>query len=55
MSAVSVGAIGLDVDVTAFLMTGVPGLILLWIREKTDGLRLPILAHNAASGIPVLF
>ena len=33
-----------------FAMTGVPSLILLWLREQTGSVVMPILAHNVANG-----
>lgn len=42
-------------DIMAMAMTGVPALILLWLRERTGSLLMPVIGHNAANGIPVLF
>ena len=38
-------------DLMAFLMTGVPALILVWLRERTGSLLLPILLHNFGNAI----
>jgi membrane protease YdiL (CAAX protease family) len=32
-------------------MTGVPSLILVWMRERTGSLLLPILLHNFGNSI----
>jgi len=42
-------------DTITFIVTGGPSLILLWIREKTGSLLLPIIAHNVANGAFTLF
>ena len=34
-----------------FALTGVPSLILLWLRERTGSLLLPMLAHSASNGL----
>lgn len=40
-------------DIMSFAMTGVPALILLWVRERTGSVVWPIILHNFAnSGIP---
>lgn len=49
------GASGPSFDVMTFLVTGIPSLILLWLRERTGSLALPILAHNIANGAFTLF
>ena len=46
---------GLVLDADAMLWAGVPGLLLLWLRERTGSLLLPVIAHNAANGIAALF
>ncbi len=46
---------GYTVDLVAFLETGPPSLILLWLREKTGNLIAPVIAHNAANGAFTLF
>lgn len=38
-------------DLMAFMMTGVPALILVWLRERTGSLLLPILLHNFGNSI----
>ena len=38
-------------DVMTFLMTGVPALLLVWLRERTGSLLLPILLHNFGNAI----
>ena len=38
-------------DLMTFLMTGVPALILVWLRERTGSLLLPILLHNFGNAI----
>lgn len=40
-----------DFDPMTFAMTGVPSLLLLYMREKTGSLLLPVIAHNVANGI----
>jgi membrane protease YdiL (CAAX protease family) len=47
------GAIGFDSS--TFLMTSLPSLLLLWMREKTGSLVLPVLAHNVVNGAFTLF
>ncbi len=42
-------------DLMTFAMTGVPSLLLLWLRERTGSLLLPVLAHNIANGASTLF
>lgn len=37
-------------DAMIFAMTGVPSLVLLWLREKTGSVVMPIIAHNVANG-----
>ncbi|MFN7164467.1 MAG: CPBP family intramembrane glutamic endopeptidase, BDIM_20840 family [Hyphomonas sp.] len=44
-----------DFDLMTFAMTGVPALLLLWLRERTGSLFLPVLAHNIANGASTLF
>jgi membrane protease YdiL (CAAX protease family) len=34
-----------------FILTGVPALILVWMRERTGSLLLPILLHNFGNSI----
>ncbi|MEM8771498.1 MAG: CPBP family glutamic-type intramembrane protease [Pseudomonadota bacterium] len=42
-------------NLDAFLWTGAPSLLLLWLRERTGSLVLPILAHNMSNGLQSLF
>jgi len=44
------GAEDLSFETNAFLITGAPALLLLWFRERTGSIVLPILAHNVANG-----
>lgn len=46
---------GVSFDAAAFAMTAVPALLLLWMRERTGSLLAPVLAHNVANGVFVLF
>lgn len=46
---------GLSFDATAFAMTAGPALLLVWFRERTGSLVLPVLAHNVANGAFTLF
>ncbi len=52
--ALSFGSQGFEFEVWTFLVTGPPALILLWLRERTGSLLLPIFAHNIANGIGTL-
>lgn len=49
------GAEGVSFDPFAFAITGGPALLLLWFRERTGSVVLPILAHNVANGVFVSF
>lgn len=42
-------------DAAAFLMTGGPAVLLLWLRERTGSLLAPVLAHNVVNGAFVIF
>ena len=42
----------LSFDVLPFLMTAVPALILVWVRERTGSLLWPIILHNLANTLP---
>lgn len=44
-----------DFDLMTFAMTGVPAMLLLWIRERTGSLLLPVIGHNIANGASTLF
>lgn len=46
---------GVSFDALAFAITGGPALLVLWLREKTGSVLLPILAHNVANGAFVIF
>jgi uncharacterized protein len=41
-------------DAMSFLVTGLPALALVWVRERTGSLVLPILLHNFANLSPLL-
>lgn len=38
-------------DAMTFALTGVPALVLVWLRERTGSLLLPILLHNFGNSI----
>ncbi|HNP35977.1 MAG TPA: CPBP family intramembrane metalloprotease [Woeseiaceae bacterium] len=38
-------------DLMTFALTGIPSLILLWLRERTGSLLLPMLGHSASNGL----
>ncbi len=42
---------GFSFDAMTFAMTGIPSLILVWMRERTGSLLLPILFHNFGNSI----
>jgi membrane protease YdiL (CAAX protease family) len=42
---------GFSFDVMIFALTGVPSLILVWLRERTGSLLLPVLLHNFGNSI----
>jgi len=44
-----------DFDLMTFAMTGLPSLLLLWLRERTGSLLLPVIVHNIANGASTLF
>nr|WP_158636409.1 CPBP family intramembrane glutamic endopeptidase [Luteimonas marina] len=46
---------GLSFDPMAFAMTAGPALLLVWFRQRTGSLLLPVLAHNVANGAFTLF
>jgi len=46
---------GVSFELMAFVVTGLPSLILLWLRERTGSLLLPILGHNISNGASTLF
>ncbi|ABI76491.1 CAAX amino terminal protease family [Hyphomonas neptunium ATCC 15444] len=43
-----------DFDLMTFAMTGLPAFLLLWLRERTGSLVLPVIAHNIANGASTL-
>ncbi len=45
---------GFRFDAMAMALTGGPALILVWLREKTGSVLLPILMHNFANVAPML-
>lgn len=45
----------LSFDAISFAMTGGPALILLWLRECTGSVLMPIIGHNIANGASTLF
>ena len=44
---------GVQVSVEAMLWAGVPGLVLVWLRERTGSLVLPVVAHDLANSVAV--
>ena len=44
-----------EFETLTFLVTGIPAFLLLWIRERTGSLLLPILIHNIANGAGTIF
>lgn len=46
---------GVAFSTEAMLWTGVPGIVLLWLRERTGSLVLPIVAHNLANSASAVF
>ncbi|WP_411819559.1 CPBP family intramembrane glutamic endopeptidase [Hyphococcus formosus] len=51
----SYGSDGFAFDWTFFAITGGPSVLLLWLREKTGSIVMPIIAHNVANGAFTLF
>jgi uncharacterized protein len=49
------GAEGISFDALAFAVTAGPSFLLLWFREKTGSIVLPVLAHNVANGAFTIF
>lgn len=45
----------IEFDLMTFAMTGGPSILLLWIRERTGSLLLPVISHNIANGASTLF
>jgi len=52
--AMSYGADGFSFEPVYFLLTGAPSFLLLWMRERTGSIVMPILAHNIANGVSTL-
>lgn len=48
------GDAGFEFDPVTFAVTGVPALLLIWLRERTGSLLLPIVLHNYANAIGYL-
>ena len=53
--ALDYDAKGYSFDAMTFALTGGPSLILLWLRERTGSVLLPIIGHNIANGASTLF
>lgn len=53
--AVSYKAGVVDFEWMQFAVTGFPALFLLWMRERTGSLLMPVFAHNYINGIFTLF
>lgn len=49
------GAEGVTFDYQAFAFTAIPSFLLLWFREKTGSVILPICAHNVVNGAFTIF
>ncbi|MGF1455299.1 MAG: CPBP family intramembrane glutamic endopeptidase [Alphaproteobacteria bacterium] len=49
--ALEVGQAGLSFDGMAMALTGGPSLFVLWIRERTGSIVLPVVGHNVSNGI----
>ena len=45
---------GFTFDALSMALTGGPALLLVWLREKTGSLLLPVLMHNFANSISLL-
>jgi len=45
---------GFTFDAMTLLLTGGPALLLVWLREKTGSLLLPVVLHNFANSISLL-
>lgn len=52
--ALSYGKAGFSFEPVYFLLTGVPSFLLLWMRERTGSIVMPIVAHNIANGVSTL-
>lgn len=53
--ALSYEAGAVEIDAMTFALTGVPALLLLWLRERTGSLVMPVIGHNIANGASTLF
>ena len=40
-----------ELDAITIAVTGIPSLLLLWLRERTGSLVLPVLGHSASNGL----
>ena len=49
------GKEGYTFDAMTFLITGGPSLLLLWLRERTGSILLPVIGHNISNGVSTLF
>lgn len=49
--ALDVGSDGVNFDALAMAVTGGPALLLVWLRERTGSLFLPVIMHNYANSI----
>lgn len=47
--AVGWGDAGAEFDAVTFAVTGIPALVLVWLRERTGSLLLPVVLHNYAN------
>lgn len=52
--ALSYEAGAIDFDLMTFAMTGIPALLLLWLRERTGSLLMPVIGHNLANGLSTI-
>jgi membrane protease YdiL (CAAX protease family) len=46
---VYMGESGVSVDWDAFLVTGIMGCLLLWLKERTGSIWVPVLVHNLSN------
>ena len=53
--AMDYGKQGYSLDMITFLLTGGTSLPILWIRERTGSILLPIIGHNISNGVSTLF
>ncbi len=52
--ALGFGRDGWSFEPIYFLITCVPSFLLLWMRERTGSLLMPVVAHNVANGVSTL-